>query len=570
VLFLGVFTVWQALQVRTAFDTVATSMSSAVDRLSEGKTKRAAAALDDGRSAARKAHAYTRGPVWWTASKLPSVGDDITAIRVIAEEARTLTADTLPDLVAGTERFGPDALRPRDGRIDLAPIKEVAPVLERGAQQIGVSADRVDALDTDELNQLLAGPVRDLQDKLGQARAVSAHVADAAELLPTMLGEGRGKGEERTYLVIFQNNAEIRAQGGMPGAISLITARDGRIEMPFQGRPRDIGSFREPFVRITGEERQLFTPRIAVFPQDTVFVPDFARSSEILKQMWEEVHPERVDGLVSIDPTAMGYLLRGIGPVTLDNGTRLTADNAADYLMGEVYLEVPDNEAQNAIYDETSRKVFDALRSGRGDARAVLAGLAQAAGERRLMLWSADGDEQDRIARTPIAGELPTLASRTPEVGVYLNDSAADKLSYYLDYRVDVLGASCGDQGNQVLDVTVTMRSTVPEGELTPSVVGPGIAGQPPGVMRNSVYLYAPVEGRVDSATLDGQDVPTQTLTYRGRQVNAVTLDLQRGQKRVLEYTVRTGPGQTGVPRLITTPAARTTGQGTVAGADCS
>ena len=72
-----------------------------------------------------------------------------------------------------------------------------------------------------------------------------------------MLG---GEGERR-YLVAFQNNAEVRATGGMPGSLVTLTARDGRLEMgrsltpdAFEGNGR-IG---EP----TAAELELFQPAV--------------------------------------------------------------------------------------------------------------------------------------------------------------------------------------------------------------------------------------------------------------------------------------------------------------------
>jgi hypothetical protein len=355
----------------------------------------------------------------------------------------------------------------------------------------------------------------------------------------------------------------------MPGALAVLTARDGRVALTQQGRPRDIGTFPESFVDLTAEERELFTSRVSVHPQDTVFIPDFPRSSQILKQMWEARQPHRLDGVLSVDPVGMSYLLRGTGPVTLDSGLTLTADNAADVLLNEVYRTLTEEE-QNAVFDETARKVFDALVTGPVDAPALLDALAQAAGERRLMIWSAREAEQAEIATTAIAGELPVAPGPRPEIGVYLNDSGADKLSYYLDYRVEVAPQVCFAEDRQVIDVRVSLRNTVAPGtELTPSLVGPGLAGLPPGVLRHSVYLYAPVAGRVAEMELDGEEAPSATFTYRGRQVAAVTVDLARTQERVLTYRVHTGPGQPGRARLITTPGPRGLGVGEVGAPAC-
>lgn len=565
VFFLLLFTVWQALTVRVALNDVAIRMTSMVDDLSQGRAKQAERHLAAAQEEASKAQRNTTGPVWWIASRMPWMGDDVTAVRTVASVADDLTEDTLPPLVEEGADFGPQALQPVDGRFDLERIAAAAPVFTAGAIEIASADDRVRDLDTGGLVGPLQGPVGDVQKKLSTAAAASETAATAAQLLPGMLG-GEGK---RTYLLLFQNNAEIRAQGGMPGAVAIVEAEDGIVEMVRQGAPRTIGNFPEPFIKLTAEEKALFTTRAAIYPQDTTFIPDFARSSDMISRMWERTQPESIDGVISVDPVALSYMLRGTGPVALGNGKELTTSNADEYLMRDVYLTEPDGEVQNAIFADAARRVFDALTSGSNDPKALLAGLGQATSERRLMLWSDRADEEGRIEGTAIAGLLPTEPQARPEVGVYLNDAAADKLSYYLDYKVDVQARSCSAE-RQTLDVKVTMTSTVPKGVTLPrSVVGPPDNPTRPGELLNSIYLYAPADGYIDSALLDGQEAAVADYAYRGRDVGAVTVGLQRGQTRTLDYTIRTGMGETGDPHLITTPAAVGSGLGKVSASAC-
>jgi hypothetical protein len=565
VLFLLLFTVWQALTVRMALNDVAMRMTSMVDALSAGKANAADRHLAAARDEASKARRHTTGPVWLLAGQMPWIGDDVTAVRTVAAVADDLATETLPDLIAEGVAFGPQALQPKNGKFDLERIAQAEPVLTQGAGELADANRRVRDLDTSGLVPQLKTPVTDVKDKLAQAVSASSHAATAAGLMPEMLG-AEGK---RTYLFLFQNNAEIRAQGGMPGAVAIVTADKGRIEMVRQGAPRDIGRFDSPVVKLTGEERQLFTTRAAIYSQDTVFIPDFARSSEIVSRMWEETNPEQIDGVLSFDPVALSYILRGTGPIELANGKQLEAETADEYLMRDIYLEERDLEKQNEIFADAARRVFDVATQGGGDPQGLLSGLAQSASERRLMIWSEREAEQEQIADTAIAGLLPTDPGPRPDVGFYINDAAADKLSYYLDYEVDVQASSC-TADRQTLDVTVTMRSTVPEGAtLPPSVAGPPTNPTRPGQMLNSMYLYAPVGGYIDNATVDGQEQPVSEYSYRGRDVGALSLYLDRGEKRVVTYRIRTGAGETGDPRLITTPAALGPGTGYVSRSAC-
>ena len=561
------FTAWQALQVRESLDVVAVDLSRAADQVTEQDTDGASASIDSARAAAADAERHSSGPVWAVASRLPLIGDDVTAVRTVASVSSSLTSGALPELVTALDGFGPESLQPRDGRIRIRPIVEVAPRLSAGAEEIDAAHRRVEGLETDGLLGAIATPVRDLEDKLARAASLSGTAATAAEVLPPMLGsEG-----DRTYLMVFQTNAAVRALGGMVGAHALVRVEDGKPSIVSQGRPGDLGRFDEDFIDLTREEKALFTTRMSVFPQNATGIPDFPRSARILTQMWDERRPEKLDGVVALDPVALGYVLAATGPVELSSGQRLTAQNAADYLLNGVYQQVPDPAAQNVLFDEAALRVFETLMAGSLDAQTLVDGLARAAGERRLMVWSAHQDEQERFADTSVAGALPTTESATPEIGMYLSGSAADKLGYYLDYDVDVTPTSCGSTGAQAVDVEVSLTSIAkPGGPFSESIIGPGLGeGVERGTMRNTVFLYGPVAGTLLAATLDDAEAPMQEATHEGRPVGVVTFDLAPGETRQLSYSLRTGPGQDGDPRLVTTPGSRTTGVGEVAASAC-
>src|SRR4028118_1271700 len=85
----------------------------------------------------------------------------------------------------------------------------------------------------------LAGPVRELEAKLLDVTSVTDRASKAAELLPPMLGAG-GK---RTYLVLFQNTAEIRATGGIPGSVATLTADKGALSLKSEGTASVLGTY---------------------------------------------------------------------------------------------------------------------------------------------------------------------------------------------------------------------------------------------------------------------------------------------------------------------------------------
>lgn len=559
-----VFTAWQAWHVRGALQESAAELTSMTTAVAEGDVPRAEWQLSEAADSAATAHRHTRGPVWWAASKLPGIGDDVTAVRTVAEVTDDLTHDTLPSMVAVGARLTSDDVA-RDGQVRLAPITEAAPVLQRGSGDLAAASGRVDELETRGLVDVLRPQVLDLRSKLGRATKATRAAATAADLLPPMLG-GQGK---RTYLLIFQNNAEVRATGGLPGAFAIVTAENGRIDLQRTAAPRDIGYFEQPFRAMPANMEDLFSNRAVQYPADIGINPDFPWGAETLSGMWTARQGGEIDGVMAIDPVSLSYALEATGPLNV-LGRQLTGATAVDVLLRDVYLEVADDEAQNQFYASVTSQLFAKVARGDFDPARLVTAVARGVSEHRVLLWADRAAEQKQLAPLTIAGAVPTEKDRSPQVGVYLNDSGADKLTYYLDHRVDVTPRSCGGTGQQVLDVKVTLTSSVPvDRELPPSVVGPGTPGVPLGDMLITTYLYAPVEGRIDELTVDGEETAWFEGSHLDREVGALTLSIPRSEKRVMTYTVYTGRDQTGKADVLTTPGVRDSGVGRIGASVC-
>jgi hypothetical protein len=549
-----VFTAYQAVRARAAMRDAAADLQQVRNAVAAGDVPAARDALDQAQESTETARSNTRGPVWWLGSKLPVVGDDVEAVRTVAEVSDGLTHAVLPGLVEASDSLSPADLQPTNGRINIDAIEQVAPKVVSANRELTEQVDRVTAIDTAGLMGPIAGPVSDLQAKLVEVHAITDPAARAVQLLPPMLGaEGR-----RDYLVLFQNNAETRATGGIPGAVAILSANDGRIRLGKQGTAQDLGIFPRTVVPLTQDEVALYGPNLGAYAQDVNFTPDFPRSAQIAQAMWKRSNGQTVDGVLSTDPVGLSYLLQGTGPVDLPAGRQLTADNATQLLLNQVYLSVADQEAQNALFAEAARRVFEAVASGQGDSKALLEGVAQTAHEQRLLLWSAHDEEQALLSGTAVAGEMPSAPTERPAVGVFFNDATGAKMGYYLDYDVQVQSLSCDTDLRQQMRATVTLRSDAPAdaASLPESVIGPGF-GAPPGSIRLNTVLYAPFGGQVQSVSFDGQKLQPSPLVHDGRAVLTQTVDIAPGQEHQLTYDLTSGPSQPGPVDLRVTPGAQ-------------
>jgi hypothetical protein len=564
VLLIG-FTGYQALKAKTALERTAADFETLRGQLASGNQVGARATLAQAQRNAAEASDSSHGLGWWMSSRLPQLGPNVRAIQVITGVADRLAHDVLPGVISASSTLAPQNLRPVDGRIDLAPIRAGAPAVLRASDQLSRESERVDAIDADSLATQIGQSVTQLQTKLTRADNLADRAARAMRLLPGMLGADG----QRRYLFMFQNNAEIRSTGGIPGALAVITAKDGRLSLGPQADAGSIGKFDRAPTPLTAPERRLFGRAMGVFPQDVTITPDFPRSATLISGMWSARHHKPVDGVVSVDPVALSYLLRGTGPVQLPDGRRLTAANAVDLLLRQVYAEIADPAQQNDFFNAAAREVFDATTSGNGRPRSVLTNLTRGASERRILLWSAREQEQRILAPTAIAGRLPTKASTSPEVGLYLNAARAYKLDYYLDYRASVESTGCQD-GRQHLRVRVRLHSRVPADVSSLSrYAAPPVELFGRGDIVTTMFLVAPVDGTPTAYAVDGRPEKFDTEKLSGRVVFPRSVALKPGQTRTVTIDVLSGRGQTDPAHLEITPGVRSTGVGTVGPSAC-
>src|SRR5450631_1801703 len=174
---------------------------------------------------AHRANQLTSGPVWALAAALPNGGEPLQTIRGITAGVDTVGADALPQLVSAAQRLNPRTLRRPDGSIDLSRIAAVAPAFNSASAVVAQTTKAISALPRHTwLTSIDAAYV----DALSQVTSVSHSLTSAdlaVRVLPAMLGADGPK----LYFLAFQNEAESRGTGGLPGAFAIVQASRGKL-----------------------------------------------------------------------------------------------------------------------------------------------------------------------------------------------------------------------------------------------------------------------------------------------------------------------------------------------------
>lgn len=564
VVVLGLWTGWQVWRVNTDLSAAVDSAADLEAAIETGDQPAAEAALDRLDEDTAAAHDRTEGVTFGVLARLPVVGDDVTGVRVATDVIRDLTAEALRPLV--DEAADLESFLPQEGRVPVDRLTALQAPVSRAHQAFSEGSARLDEEDSSAYVGALASKYRDLARRVRDAAQALDTADTALQVMPDMLG---GSGE-RNYILFFQNNAEVRATGGLPGALARLHATDGHLALEEQLTAADFAPIQSPVIPLSEAEEAIYGPQLGIFLQDANFTPDFPRTAELMKARWETEQPQPVDGVLAVDPVALSYLLGAVGPVTVDD-IELTADNVVDELLHETYLRL-DAAGQDEFFRRAAAAVFDKVTSGEGDPQSILSALAKSGSEHRLYVHSFVPDEQSVLAGTEVAGELVTEPTSQPHVGVYFNDTTASKMSYFLRSTTRVESTSCS-AGVQVLDGLARMRSLAPEnaGETLPKdVTGGGATGLEPGSQLVAVRLYGPVGGTIERVTLNGKELTdVETVVHDDRPVVSTFVFLGPQETVDLGWRMRTGADQTGHVVVTATPTIQPGEASSVAKSSC-
>lgn len=503
-------------------------------------------------------------PLWSLAASVPWIGQNFNAVAEMARSADDVATLGLAPLVGVFGSLDWNSLVPSSTGTDLIPLEEAAPTVASAAYAVRASADRLDQIQTSGLVREVADPLASVRKQLRSVTSDLDSAANASQVIPGMLGaEG-----PRHYLLMIQNNAEVRASGGIPGALAVLSFDKGKLSLGAHSSAGEVGTMSPPLA-VDPEQRHIYSGRMGKFLQDVNLTPDFPTAAVAAQAMWERKTGQRLDGVISIDPTALSYILRATGPVEIANPEllalarnglprELTAENVVRTLLSDVYSSIELPELQDSFFTGVAQEVFLALSSGDTDAKELIGGLARAIEEGRILVWSALIEEQRVIAKYRLSGSISGPSVSPAQFGVYFNDGTGAKMDYHVKRTVQLV-KECSIDGYEETSVRVTSTNTAPADAATslPAyVTGDGVFGVPAGSVQTNIVAYGPVQAQIESAKVEGKRANFAPYFHSNRPVGVLAIRLAPGESKTVEYTFGKIVQHT-EPNVVVTPTVQ-------------
>lgn len=489
---------------------------------------------------ARHAVDVTGGRVWRLAAGVPVLGRPFGELRALSAATATTTGQVLRPLAA---------LEPAKvwtGRLEAAPFVTARGPLVGAERAVARAQAQLAAAPRSGIRPLTRARER-LVGSLGSLGSSVREARVAAEVVPRLVGQDQ---PVRLFLAV-QNPAEPRATGGLLGAYGVLTVDDGRVTLERSGPNTDLRDLPAPVVDL-GEDFALRYDRFGARRswRSANLTPDVPSAARTWVALWKARTGETLDGAVLVDPVALAELLRATGPVTLTDGTRLTARNAVDVLLRDVYARYPraGDTRRDAYLQEALRRVVGKATRAEVKGPALVRAVRRAVATGHLSLWAQDDQVQSRLRTSAVGGALPGAG---PYVRLVVQDAGGSKLGYYLTrsvrYDAKPVGVATdlggGPRAEEEGTVTVDLASLAPASGLPEYVTiradAPDGLPRPVGQAKYWVSVYLGPGGTLLEGRLDGRPVPLQTGTEQGLTVVSGFLTLDPGQARRLVLRVR-------------------------------
>jgi hypothetical protein len=225
-----------------------------------------------------------------------------------------------------------------------------------------------------------------------------------SDMALTVLGDEKKK----RYLVVFQNNTELRPTGGFMGSFAEVDIKDGEVvdmNIPGGGTYDLQGQLKDRVVA----PKPLRLLRARWEFQDANWFPDFPSSARQMLDLHEAAGGPTVDGVIAVNATYVANLLKLTGPIEMpEYGRTINADNFIQETQKIVEIEYDKEENKpKAFIGDLAPKLIERVKEKTGeDFLSVVEYLNHGLTRRDVQIYFTKNELQSKITELGWGGSL--------------------------------------------------------------------------------------------------------------------------------------------------------------------
>ena len=404
-----------------------------------------------------------------------------------AAEITLNVVEPFADVLGITAGATSDGTKTAQERIDFVvqAIPTIIPKIDEILDKANKAKVEIDAINPNRYPVKFAGrevrePMKKAIDAVNEGVTLVSRSKPLLEAAPYLLGIE----SPRQYLLLFQNDKELRPTGGFMTAYAIMKVDKAKFEPVASDDIYNLDAKYRPSIPAPEPiSKYIKGPYILsknLRLRDMNWSPDFSESMKLFTEEAESVGVTGIDGVIAVDTQLLVNLLEAIGPIGVSGFGNFSTANEPKCNCPQVIYELEsfaDNEGP-IVWDPVSGKIVFAppnidnrkkiigplmnsiLANSLGQPKEKLPALADAAFksllEKHILFYLYDAKAQAGVEAFGVAGEIKSYDGDY----LHINDSnlGGRKSNLYVTQEVEQ-DIAIGNDGSVEKTVTITYKN---------------------------------------------------------------------------------------------------------------
>lgn len=301
-----------------------------------------------------------------------------------------------------------------------------------------------------------------IQEKINSFEKPLTLIENTIDTFPEVFGFN----QKRKYLILFQNNMELRPGGGFIGSYATVDILNGKV-----GK-FEIHDVYDADGKLTVHIEPPFALRRYVgiqhwFMRDSNYNIDFIRNAQKVSEFLELETGEKIDGVIAIDIDFLKSLISIFGPLYIpDYKETITTQNF--YLLTETHAEknffpgsTQKKDFLRAVYNALEAKIFT---SNNVPLSLLLNNLSDTIKQKHFLIAFPGKEIQAVFTANNLSGSLSDNRQKEDKkfldyLGINEANLGLNKANYYLTRKIDQV-VNIDEKGNVREAIMITYENT--------------------------------------------------------------------------------------------------------------
>ena len=335
---------------------------------------------------------------------------------------------------------------------------------------------------------------------------------------------------KKTFLIVFQNSAEIRPTGGFTSSFAFVTLQKGKLldidyQSVYQLDSQLVGIEPppQPIRDRLGESNWLI--------RDANWAADGRQSAKKIESLIERASGRRVDGTILLTTPALQSILAKTGEIVDSDGTSWNHQSVVERLVYSDRVDPQTGQRQDPLISlALGLEEFIKTNPNRHQ---VISGILAAISENNLLITSSDPTISQMVKTLQIDGSLPTVSCPlefdsadclSDKIAIVDANLGVNKADYFMIKEHDInISLSAAAQSSSAMTLRYYNSADV--------------SAYPAGTYRNYVRVYLPQDSIITSVVRLSPEglvaVPTDNSIEEGYKVIGWYMEIPVGDQGI-------------------------------------